>query len=110
MRKLFTALTLLGLMAAASASAGSYTVGRNDTLAAIAGRVHRSVAWLVRANGLSHPDHLEVGEVLRVDDPPPATYTVRRGETLGGIAHRLHTTTRALVDANRLRRADHLRA
>jgi hypothetical protein len=44
----------------------TYTVRPGDTLSAIAGRLHTTVAALVSRNGIDHPDHIAVGQVLRL--------------------------------------------
>ena len=44
----------------------SYTVKRGDTLALIAGRFGLGVGELARLNRLSDPDHIRVGQVLRL--------------------------------------------
>src|SRR5436305_1896221 len=91
MRRLTIVLAILGLVAAGSAGASSYTVKRGDTLGMIATRLGTSVSSLVHSNGLKDADHIVIGQVLKVGDaksgqPGPAvasappTYTVKRGQ------------------------------
>jgi LysM repeat protein len=44
----------------------TYTVRPGDTLSAIASRLHTTVAALVSRNGIKDPDHIAVGQVLRL--------------------------------------------
>ncbi len=56
----------------ATAVGDTYTVAPGDTLVLIAERVGRSVAALIAYNGISNPNALRAGQVLRI---PPADYT-----------------------------------
>jgi LysM repeat protein len=119
MRRLTIVLAILGLVAASSAGASSYTVKRGDTLGGIAKRVGTSVSSLVHGNALKDADHIVIGQVLKVGDTKssatapatataPTTYTVKRGDSLGSIAKRNHTTVSALLKLNGLKNADHV--
>ncbi|MCS7038487.1 MAG: LysM peptidoglycan-binding domain-containing protein [Caldilineales bacterium] len=55
-----------------TAAGDTYTVAAGDTLVVIAGRVGRSVAALMAYNGITNPNTLRAGQVLRI---PPADYT-----------------------------------
>jgi LysM repeat protein len=89
----------------------TYTVKRGDTLFSIARRFGTSVSVLVSLNGLSDPDRLEVGQVLKLPSggqgAPPATseditHVVARGETLSQIALRYGTTYQQIALLNDL--------
>ncbi len=98
-----------------------YRVRRGDTLGKIAYRFGTSVAALQRANKLSSPHRIGVGQRLLIPQrggphptsatpstatPAPRTATshvVRRGDTLWSIATRYGTSVAALKSANRLR-------
>src|SRR5947209_4985247 len=119
MRRLTIVLAILGLVAASSAGASSYTVKRGDTLGVIAKRLGTSVSSLVHGNGLKDADHIVIGQVLKAGDskasttaPPavtaPTTYTVKRGDSLSSIAKRNHTTVTSLLKMNGLKNADHV--
>ncbi len=62
-------------VARAVASSETYTVQPGDTLAAIAGRFDMGVSELVSANGLTNPDRIIAGQVLKV----AATTVARTG-------------------------------
>jgi LysM repeat protein len=103
----------------------TYTVQRGDTLSRIAIRFNTSVSQLVALNGLSNPNLIFAGQVLKVPcgtggppppnpEPPPnpppqpppqpppgeCTYTVRSGDTLGRIAAQFGTTVAQLASMN----------
>src|SRR5688572_18394599 len=60
-------LSVPGGAGAASASTSTrYTVRSGDTLGLIASRHGTSVASLVKANGLSNPNLIRIGQVLKV--------------------------------------------
>ncbi|MFM7171188.1 MAG: LysM peptidoglycan-binding domain-containing protein [Cyanobium sp.] len=77
----------------------SVTVGQGETLSAIADRHGVPVSTLMALNSLSDPNHVEVGQVLKLKGAryapatSPTTYTpgasehvVRKGESLSAIA------------------------
>ena len=88
----------------------THVVAPGDTLAALARRYETTIAAWVAANpDLADPEHLAVGQVLRVPAPapagqalPPRTHTVRRGESLYGIARRYGVEVDDIVRANGL--------
>lgn len=97
-----------------------YRVRSGDSLSRIAGRFGTSVGALQRANKLSSPHRIRVGQNLLI---PPArggglhpqaiadnggVHVVRRGETLSRIAGLYGTSTQAMLAANGLASADHL--
>lgn len=65
--KRLTFILVASLIIQACGSSGSYTVRSGDSLSKIA-RDHRmSLSQLQRLNNISNPNHIKVGQVLRVD-------------------------------------------
>jgi len=97
-------LFLLALFAGAS----TYQLRLGDTLGGVARRFGVSVGSLAAANGISDPNRVQAGHVLRIPAPGSAApaaarvHVVAQGETLGAIAARYRTTVSALARANRL--------
>jgi len=102
----------------AAASGGTHTVGRGETLSAIAARYGTTVAALVRANGLASANMIYVGQRLTVPGGGAAAssggsqqggvHTVSRGDTLAAIAARYGTTAWAIANANGLANANYI--
>lgn len=86
---------------------GSYTVRYGDTLSGIANRYGTSTSTLASINGISNPNWIYPGQVLKLRGGSPArSYTVRSGDTLSGIASRLGTSWTALKAKNGLANAN----
>ena len=80
-----------------------YTVRRGDTLWAIARRYHTTVEDIAQANGITDPNRIYVGQVLRIPTTGAyADYTVVQGDTLWAIARRCGTTVEELVRVNHI--------
>ncbi len=100
----------------AAASGGTHTVGRGETLSAIAARYGTTVAALVRANGLASANMIYAGQRLTIpgggavasSGGSQSVYTVRNGDTLAAIAARYGTTTWAIANANGLSNANYI--
>ncbi len=102
-------LIVLGLNIPAVARPQEYTVQRGDTLYSIARRFGTTVEELAELNGLSHPNRLRPGQVLRLaprgargSAQPIQTslYTVKAGDTLWSIARRHGTTAARIAQLN----------
>lgn len=83
----------------------TYTVRRGDTLSGIASRYHTTVAALAQFNGISNPNRIYAGQVIRIpagsEGPAqPVYYVVKWGDTLSGIAVRFGTTYQRLMQLN----------
>ncbi len=97
----------------------SYVVSPGDTLTAIAARYGVSTSALARANGISNPNRIYVGQKLVIPGasnagsspaapkppsqaPATGTYIVQAGDTLSKIAARYGTTVQKLMSLNGL--------
>ena len=88
-----------------------YTVKRGDTLFEIARRCGTTVNMISRYNGITDPDMIYEGQILRipVSELPCAgdkgvygykEYTVKKGDTLAGLAVQYNTSVKRLADFN----------
>lgn len=107
-----------------------YTVKAGDNLAAIAARFGTTVDAIARLNGISDPNALSLGQVLKIPgtgavsgasapvptaagapaaSAAPGSYTVQAGDTLGKIAQRFGTTSAELARLNNLTNPDQIK-
>ena len=91
----------------------TYTVQSGDTLSSIASRYGTTVQELVDINGLSNPNLIYPGEVLRITTNSTThgsetrgtgsiIYTVQRGNTLSQIANTYGVTVSHIVEINNI--------
>ncbi len=81
----------------------AYTVRYGDTLSGIASRYGTSTSTLASINGISNPNWIYPGQVLKLSGSSSTRfYTVRSGDTLSGIAAKFGTTWQALAQKNGL--------
>lgn len=85
----------------------TYTVVKGDTLSGIAARFGTTYQYLAEVNGISNPNVINVGQVLKVPNagntqptPSATQYTVQKGDTLSGIASKYGTTYQVLAQIN----------
>ena len=86
----------------------TYRIQPGDTLGGIAARYGTTVPALAQLNGITNPNRIYAGQVIRIPvgsthPVEPAYYVVRRGDTLGGIARRFGTTYQKLAQLNGIR-------
>jgi LysM repeat protein len=92
--------------AATATASQTYTVRAGDTLGAIAERYGVAVSSLAQLNGITNPNLILPGEVIRLSGPASSAsggtgnYTVQPGDTLGAIASRFGMTVAALAGLN----------
>lgn len=104
--------TVLRFKAATQAptKASTYTVKSGDNLSSIADRFGTSVAALTKLNGISNPNIIHPGQVLKLSGSSapatPSTYTVKAGDNLSAIAEEHNTTWRQLASLNNLSNPD----
>ena len=84
----------------------AYTVRYGDTISGIASRYGTTASTLASINGISDPNWIYPGQVLRVTGTASRSYTVRSGDTLSGIASRLGTSWTSLKAKNGLTNAN----
>ena len=93
--------------ATTTTTTGSYTVRYGDTLSAIASRYGTSTSTLASINGISNPNWIYPGQVLKLSGGSSTrAYTVRSGDTLSGIASRLGTSWTSLKAKNGISNAN----
>lgn len=89
-----------------------YTVKRGDTLSAIATRYQTTVQQLVTENGISNPNLIYPGQVLRITTTVQSTgescemgcviYTVKRGDNLWNLSRKYGTTVQSIAQLNHI--------
>ncbi|MEB3335797.1 MAG: LysM peptidoglycan-binding domain-containing protein [Cyanobacteriota bacterium] len=109
-------------VSARASSSGTVTVGEGETLSDIADRHGVSVSTLIALNSLSDPNHVEVGQVLKLKGsgsrptsaapttasttpsysyaPGASEHVVRKGESLSAIARGYGVSVSQLVALN----------
>lgn len=83
----------------------TYTVRSGDTLSSIASKFGTSYQTLASLNGISNPNLIYVGQVLRVNGSASTGsvyYTVRAGDSLSAIASRYGTSYQSIAALNGL--------
>ena len=83
-------------------SATTYMVKSGDNLSGIASRYGTTVSALASLNGISNPNWIYPGQVLKISGSQASshTYTVWSGDTLSGIASRLGVSWYSLKAKN----------
>lgn len=113
---------LLVIPATATGNTTTYTVKSGDTLWGISQSTGVSVQGLTQANGLTNPDQLAVGQVLKIPVSGGATstsstasptnsatsYIVKSGDTLSKIAQATGFSVAGLVAVNHISNPNYL--
>lgn len=87
----------------------TYTVKNGDTLSGIAEKYGTTYQRLAEINGISDPNLIYLGQVLKIDGTTGTavkTYTVTSGDTLSGIAAKYNTTYQKLAQINGISNPD----
>ena len=90
----------------------TYTVKAGDTLSEIAAAHGTTVGVLTQLNGISNPNKIKVGQVIKIPKNGgakaaapkaiPASYTIKPGDTLSGIASKFGVSQRTLQKLNNI--------
>lgn len=93
--------------ATTTTTASTYTVRYGDTLSGIASRYGTSASALASLNGISNPNWIYPGQMLKLSGGSSTrSYTVRSGDTLSGIASRLGMSWASLKAKNGIANAN----
>ncbi len=97
----------------------NYTIQRGDTLSEIASRYGTTVNILANLNGISNPNRIYAGNIIKVPittrvisnanvehDCGHCLYTVQKGDTLSEIAKIHGTTVKEIVELNQIKDAN----
>lgn len=101
--------------ASAASSTKVHTVRSGESLSIIAGKYGTTWQALAKLNGLSNPDHIEVGQKIKISGSGGSSaaaryHTVKAGEFLSAIAAKYGTTTARLVSLNGIANPDYIQA
>ncbi len=87
-----------------------YVVEKGDTLYNIAKHFGTTVEIIAAFNGITDPDVIDAGRILRIPyENEDGYYTVRSGDTLYGIAKKYGTAVSILADLNMIEDPDYIR-
>lgn len=88
----------------AKSSTTTYTIKSGDTLSGIASKFGTTYQKIAELNGISNPNKIYPGQVLKVTGSSSSTtYTVKSGDTLSGIAQKYGTTVNAIANKNEIK-------
>ena len=84
----------------------TYTVKKGDTLSKIANKYGTTYQKLATYNGISNPNKINVGQVIKIPTSSTSkitTYTVKNGDTLSAIAKKYNTTYQKIAKDNNIK-------
>lgn len=81
----------------------TYTVKVGDTLTKISASQKITVNEIMRLNGISNPNKISIGQVLKLEDEKSGTYTVKKGDNLSSIAASLGCSISDLKSRNEIK-------
>lgn len=87
-----------------SSSGSTYKVKKGDTLTKIAKAKGTTVKAIQELNKISNPDHIEVGQTLKIPDSneEPKYHVVKKGDTVSGLAKKYGSTQAQIKSWNKL--------
>lgn len=106
-------VTTTSAPAPSTSSASTYTVKSGDNLSTIAASHGTTSAALASLNGISNPNYIYVGQVLKLSGSTYSSattsyYTVKSGDNLSSIAAKYGTTTASLQAFNDITNANYI--
>ena len=91
-------------ISSSSSSSSTYTVKSGDTLSSIASQYGTTISALASLNGISNPNWIYPGQVLKVNGSASyhssTTYTVKSGDSLSSIASQYGTSASSIASLN----------
>ncbi|WP_461205495.1 LysM peptidoglycan-binding domain-containing protein [Clostridium sp. DL1XJH146] len=99
---LLATVLFLGVPTKAFASVVNHEVKSGDSLWKIAQTYNTTVSDITTLNNMDSNDYIQIGQVIKVDDPTLSTYTVLSGDSLWKISVQYNTTTNELMKLNNL--------
>ena len=89
----------------------TYRVKKGDTLFKISQKVDRSMARIIKYNGLQNADEIYVRQPLYIPPKPqpPQTYKVKSGDSLYKISKKFETSISKLMEKNNLTKKNNLK-
>ena len=93
----------------AEVTTNTYIVKSGDTLSTIASKFNTTVEELASINGISNPNLINAGQVLKIKGEASTsikTYTVVAGDNLSSIANRFNTTVESICRLNNISNAN----
>lgn len=92
----------------------AYIVQEGDSLSEIAQKYETTVSYLASINGISNPNLIYPGEVLKIsasgisslDGKDLRSYIIQSGDTLSGIAHKFGTSVSNLIRWNDIKKSN----
>ena len=83
-----------------------YTIQSGDTLSEIAESFNTTVDILCTINGISNPDLIYAGDIIKIPCNNEEYYTIKIGDTLSEIAVMFNTTVQRLCELNNITNPD----
>ncbi len=99
---LLATILFLGIPTKASAAVVDYQVKSGDSLWKISQMYNTTVSEITTLNNMNSNDYIQIGQVIKVDDPTLSKYTVVSGDSLWKISVEYDTTTNKLMELNNL--------
>ena len=87
-----------------------YIVKKGDTLADIAIRFGSGIRAISQLNGITDPDNIEAGRIIKIPVSKEGSYTIQKGDTLSEIARKTDATVAQIAENNEISDPDRITA